>query len=298
MKKLFIVLLLILVIVSIIGCSSNPEEPVVDASESEVEDPVDSEETNESAMDDKNDSEESSMELTLSELAEYDGKDGQPAYVAVEGVVYDVSEIDAWVNGEHNGAVAGQDITEALMNQSPHGPSKLSLAKRVGVIVEDSSNENDKEDDNIDKESKEDDEMDNQSDEETEEISTETEESDDSSEEMEEVDKEESDESSEEESQTSDSESTSEANETKELEDEEVKFTLTELAMYDGKDGQRAYVAVEGIVYDVTDVYAWIEGEHNGVVAGQDITEALMNQSPHGPSKLSLATKVGILVEE
>lgn len=33
------------------------------------------------------------LELTLEELAAYDGKDGNPAYIAVDGVIYDVTDV-------------------------------------------------------------------------------------------------------------------------------------------------------------------------------------------------------------
>ena len=49
-------------------------------------------------------------------------------------------------------------------------------------------------------------------------------------------------------------------------------FTLEELAQYNGKNGNPAYVAVNGIVYDVTDVPAWEFLEHFGVSAGNDLT--------------------------
>ena len=37
----------------------------------------------------------------------------------------------------------------------------------------------------------------------------------------------------------------------------EKEFDLTQLAQYDGQDGRPAYVAIDGIVYDVTAVPAW-----------------------------------------
>lgn len=64
--------------------------------------------------------------------------------------------------------------------------------------------------------------------------------------------------------------------------DDEV-FTTEELANYNGKNGAAAYVAYEGLVYDVTDAKGWFNGEHEGVEAGTDITEAFAN-SPHTPS--------------
>lgn len=64
---------------------------------------------------------------------------------------------------------------------------------------------------------------------------------------------------------------------------EERTFTLEELATFDGKNGQPAYVAVDGIVYDVTNVPEWAGGEHmGGITAGQDLTEEIKDISPHG----------------
>ena len=47
--------------------------------------------------------------MTRDELAKYNGQAGQPAYVAVEGVIYDVSAKPAWQGGRHHGNLAGQD---------------------------------------------------------------------------------------------------------------------------------------------------------------------------------------------
>jgi predicted heme/steroid binding protein len=59
-------------------------------------------------------------EFTAEELAKYDGKNGQPAYVAYEGTVYDVSESSMWGDGEHEGMhFAGNDLT-AEQADAPH----------------------------------------------------------------------------------------------------------------------------------------------------------------------------------
>ena len=81
-------------------------------------------------------SDEGQLVLTLEELAQFNGKDGQPAYVAVDGVIYDVSDKPAWKNGEHNGYSAGQDLTEIIKTKSPHGVSKLSGLPIVGKLAE------------------------------------------------------------------------------------------------------------------------------------------------------------------
>ena len=73
-------------------------------------------------------------------------------------------------------------------------------------------------------------------------------------------------------------------------------FTLDELAQYDGKNGNDAYVAVEGIVYDVTNAAKWQNGNHYGVQAGTDCTTAI-SRSPHGTSVLDGLSIVGTLAE-
>lgn len=76
---------------------------------------------------------------------------------------------------------------------------------------------------------------------------------------------------------------------------EEKTFTLDELEEYDGKDGAKAYIAVDGVVYDVTDVEPWAGGEHNDYEAGKDLTEEIKTKSPHGVSKLEGIPTVGKL---
>lgn len=59
-------------------------------------------------------------EFTLEELATFDGRDGHPAYVAYEGIVYDVTESAMWDAGDHEGQhTAGRDLT-AEHADAPH----------------------------------------------------------------------------------------------------------------------------------------------------------------------------------
>lgn len=76
------------------------------------------------------------LELTLEELAYYDGSEGKRALVAVEGFIYDMTDSDYWRNGGHNGFNAGQDLTEAINVESPHGPGFLDRVPKVGRISE------------------------------------------------------------------------------------------------------------------------------------------------------------------
>jgi predicted heme/steroid binding protein len=82
------------------------------------------------------------------------------------------------------------------------------------------------------------------------------------------------------------------------VDDELRTFTLTELALYDGRDGADAYVAVDGYIYDVTGNAQWPNGLHRGQhQAGQDLTDVILG-SPHGRSVLEGLTIVGRLVDE
>jgi len=76
------------------------------------------------------------LELTLEELKQFDGKNGNPAYVAVDGVIYDVTDVAKWKNGDHNGYSAGNDLTDIIKNKSPHGVKNLEGLPVVGKIVD------------------------------------------------------------------------------------------------------------------------------------------------------------------
>jgi predicted heme/steroid binding protein len=80
------------------------------------------------------------------------------------------------------------------------------------------------------------------------------------------------------------------------LEGAQRKFTLEELKQYDGREGRPAYVANKGKVYDVTDNFLWIDGDHQGEhTAGKDLTEA-MATAPHGEENLERVRLIGVLV--
>jgi predicted heme/steroid binding protein len=73
--------------------------------------------------------------FTLEELKQYDGKNGQKGYIAVNGIVYDISDSPRWRNGEHNGFKAGQDLTQEINSISPHGDRVLGNLPVVGRVA-------------------------------------------------------------------------------------------------------------------------------------------------------------------
>lgn len=75
--------------------------------------------------------------FTKEELARYNGRDQNPAFVAFEGKVYDVSGSFLWRNGKHQVKhFAGKDLTEDLA-EAPHGPELLEKYQVVGILVDD-----------------------------------------------------------------------------------------------------------------------------------------------------------------
>lgn len=73
-------------------------------------------------------------------------------------------------------------------------------------------------------------------------------------------------------------------------------FTLEELATFDGKNGRPAYVAVNGIVYDVTNNRAWAAATHFALTAGKDYTKEFASCHAGQQSILATLPVVGRLV--
>jgi len=72
-------------------------------------------------------------------------------------------------------------------------------------------------------------------------------------------------------------------------------FTREGLATFTGKDGNPAYVAFKGVVYDVTDSAMWGDGDHEGMhFAGADLTDE-HEDAPHDVYVTDF-TEVGRLV--
>ncbi|WP_297421982.1 cytochrome b5 domain-containing protein [Clostridium sp.] len=78
-------------------------------------------------------------EFTLDELAQYNGNNGNPAYVAIEGIVYDVTRQVNFGGGTNFELVPGQDITDQF--NSYYGTMDiLTNAPKVGVLTDDYMN--------------------------------------------------------------------------------------------------------------------------------------------------------------
>ena len=76
-------------------------------------------------------------DMTLSELANFNGKEGAPAYIGYKGKIYDLSASKKWKNGEHMRKVkAGEDLTE-MISQAPHGEEKVFAMPEVGKLLSD-----------------------------------------------------------------------------------------------------------------------------------------------------------------
>jgi len=72
-------------------------------------------------------------QYTISQLALRNGQDKPQIWVAVDGIIYDVSESRLWRNGKHYEHWAGQDLTSEL-EDAPHSKSVFSRFKKVGKI--------------------------------------------------------------------------------------------------------------------------------------------------------------------
>lgn len=74
--------------------------------------------------------------FTLEELAKYDGANGRPAYVAVNGMVYDVSLERTWGGGTHFSLYAGKDLTAQFNGCHGGNMEVLRNLPQVGVLKE------------------------------------------------------------------------------------------------------------------------------------------------------------------
>lgn len=138
-RSIGIFLLIVFSVALLAGCSPSADTqssaPQSASSESPSESGTGTEGTDEAASAEPSGTQE--VVLTIEELAAYNGKDGMPAYIAVDGVIYDVTEdIGHWQGGMHNGFSAGADLTQEIKEISPHGVSKLNELTVVGRLAD------------------------------------------------------------------------------------------------------------------------------------------------------------------
>ncbi|HWQ78508.1 MAG TPA: cytochrome b5 domain-containing protein [Anaerovoracaceae bacterium] len=74
------------------------------------------------------------LEFTRAMLSQFDGQEGRPAYVAVNGMVYDVTDFPPWSGGIHNGILAGADQT--MYFNICHKPEQLGKMRIIGRLVD------------------------------------------------------------------------------------------------------------------------------------------------------------------
>lgn len=73
-------------------------------------------------------------EYSKSFLALRNGQDKPEIWVALNGIIYDVSESRLWKNGKHYEHWAGQDLTDELKD-APHSDQVFAKFAVVGRLV-------------------------------------------------------------------------------------------------------------------------------------------------------------------
>lgn len=70
-------------------------------------------------------------EFSREELKTFDGTDGNPSYIAINGVVYDITGVHIFRDGRHHGVTGGNDVTKLFV----HKPAILNRLKVVGTLA-------------------------------------------------------------------------------------------------------------------------------------------------------------------
>jgi predicted heme/steroid binding protein len=74
-------------------------------------------------------------QFTKAELAEFNGTDGKPCYIAYKGKVYEVTDNANFSDGSHYSHPTGEDLT-AVLNEAPHGEEVFESLTVVGELIE------------------------------------------------------------------------------------------------------------------------------------------------------------------
>ena len=116
----------------------NEEDHVQDepSSDLEVEEETNEAEDEDTPIEEAPAPEATTLRLTREELAQFDGRQGRRAIIAVNGILYEVTNSSRWFNGNHNGYQAGQDLTDAILGVSPHGIRVLDNIPEVGILID------------------------------------------------------------------------------------------------------------------------------------------------------------------
>ena len=78
-------------------------------------------------------------EFTSEELLSFNGKDGNPTYIALQGKVYDLSKSQLWPKGLHmNRHTSGKNLS-ADISAAPHGTEVLERYPQVGTLKKEPS---------------------------------------------------------------------------------------------------------------------------------------------------------------
>lgn len=73
-------------------------------------------------------------EFTKSQLALRNGQDKPQIWVALHGVIYEVTDSRLWKNGKHHEHWAGQDLTDELKD-APHTEKVFEKFKAIGRLT-------------------------------------------------------------------------------------------------------------------------------------------------------------------
>jgi predicted heme/steroid binding protein len=74
-------------------------------------------------------------DFNIEELAQFNGKENRPAYIAYKGNIYEVTHSKLWKDGSHlKKHHAGFDLTD-MIAQAPHGEEKILSMPLVGKLI-------------------------------------------------------------------------------------------------------------------------------------------------------------------